>query len=95
MSRANADTATSQMVTAAEHEFLFSSLPPTLAQERLALGMVLVMAGAFLIVEVSLSTVRVPRVEAFVPAYDEARRRWSTATPECWTSVTHPRRRSA
>jgi signal transduction histidine kinase len=66
------DTSTSQMVGTAEHEFFFSSLPPTPAQERLALGMVLVMFGAFFIVEVYLSSLRLPRVDAFVPAYGVA-----------------------
>jgi signal transduction histidine kinase len=66
------DTTTSQMVGAAEQEFFFSSLPPTVAQERLALGMVLVMVGAFFIVASSLSSVQLPRLDAFVPAYGVA-----------------------
>ncbi len=55
-----------------EHDFILSSLSPSLAQKRLALGVVLVLLAVFFIISGPLSTIRLPRIDAFVPAYASA-----------------------
>jgi signal transduction histidine kinase len=55
-----------------EHDFILSSLSPSLAQKRLALGVVLVLLVAFFTTAGPLSTVQLARIDAFVPAYASA-----------------------
>jgi signal transduction histidine kinase len=56
-----------------EQDFIISSLSPSQAQKRLALGVVLVLLVAFFITEVGpLSTIQLGRIDAFVPAYATA-----------------------
>jgi signal transduction histidine kinase len=50
-------------------DFIISSLPPSLAQRRLALGVVLALMGAFVVAAGPLSTVPLARIDAFVPMY--------------------------
>jgi membrane-associated sensor protein len=55
-----------------EHDFILSSLSPSLAQERLALGVVLVLLAVFFVTSGPLSTIQLPRIDAFIPAYASA-----------------------
>jgi len=55
-----------------EQDFILSSLSPSLAQKRLALGVVLVLLVAFFIIAVLLSKVQLARIDAFVPIYAAA-----------------------
>jgi signal transduction histidine kinase len=55
-----------------EPHFILSSLPPSLVQKRLALAVVLALLTAFFITAGPLSSVQLPRVNAFVPAYAAA-----------------------
>jgi PAS domain S-box-containing protein len=57
------------MKTAEEQDFILSSLAPSMAQKRLALGVVLVLLVAFLLIAGPLSSVQLARIDAFVPAY--------------------------
>ena len=50
-------------------DFVISSLPPSLAQRRLALGVALTLMAAFLVTAGPLSTVPLPRIDAFLPMY--------------------------
>jgi len=50
-------------------DFIISSLPPSLAQRRLALGVALTLMAAFLVTAGPLSTVPLPRIDAFLPMY--------------------------
>src|SRR5258705_12913032 len=52
--------------------FTISSLPPSPAQRRLALGVVLALMAAFVVTAGPLSTVPLPRIEAFIPMYGTA-----------------------
>src|SRR5262249_5038699 len=54
------------------HEFVLSNLSPSVAQRRLALGVVLVLLVVFVIVAGPLSTLPLRRIDAFVPAYGTA-----------------------
>ena len=49
--------------------FVISSLPPSPAQRRLALGVVLALMAAFVVLAGPLSTVPLARIDAFVPMY--------------------------
>jgi len=53
-------------------DFIISSLPPSPAQRRLALGVVLVLMAAFVVTAGPLSTVQLARIEAFIPMYAAA-----------------------
>jgi signal transduction histidine kinase len=55
-----------------EHDFILSSLSPSLAQKRLALGVVLVLLAVYFITSGPLSAMRLPRIDAFIPAYASA-----------------------
>jgi len=55
-----------------EHDFILSSLSPSLAQKRLALGVVVVLLAVFFITLGPLSGIRLPRIDAFIPAYASA-----------------------
>ena len=55
-----------------EEGFILSSLSPSLAQKRLALGIVVFLAIAFLIMAGPLSTLQLPQVPAFIPVYATA-----------------------
>jgi hypothetical protein len=55
-----------------ERDFILSSLSPSLAQERLALGIVLFLAIAFLILAGPLSTIQLAPSNAFIPIYATA-----------------------
>src|ERR1700731_2836075 len=58
---------------AREPDFILSSLSPGLAQKRLALGVVLVLLAVFFITASGpLSAIRLPRIDAFIPAYASA-----------------------
>jgi signal transduction histidine kinase len=50
-------------------DYTISSLPPSPAQRRLALGVVLALMAAFVVTAGPLSTVRLARIDAFVPMY--------------------------
>jgi signal transduction histidine kinase len=50
-------------------DFIISSLPPSLAQRRLALGVVLALMAAFVVAAGPLSTIPLPRIDAFIPMY--------------------------
>src|SRR3989442_7507755 len=52
--------------------FTISSLPPSPAQRRLALGVVLALMAAFVVTAGPLSTVPLPRIDAFIPVYAAA-----------------------
>jgi signal transduction histidine kinase len=52
-----------------EPDFILSSLSPSLAQKRLALGVVLILLVAFFITAGPLASVQLARIDAFVPAY--------------------------
>jgi signal transduction histidine kinase len=54
------------------HEFVLSNLSPSVAQRRLALGVVLVLLVVFVIVAGPLSTLPLRRIDAFIPAYGTA-----------------------
>jgi signal transduction histidine kinase len=55
-----------------EQHFVLSHLPPSLAQRRLALAVVLALVIAFVITAGPLSTIQPGRIDAFVPAYASA-----------------------
>ena len=55
-----------------EQHFILSTLSPSLAQRRLALTVVLALLVAFVITAGPLSTIRLGRIGAFVPAYATA-----------------------
>ena len=55
-----------------EQDFILASLSPSLAQKRLALGVVLFLAIAFLIIAGPLSSFQLPQVPAFIPIYATA-----------------------
>jgi signal transduction histidine kinase len=55
-----------------EQDFIISSLSPSQAQTRLALGVVLVLFVAFFITAGFLSSIQLARIDAFVPAYATA-----------------------
>jgi signal transduction histidine kinase len=55
-----------------EQHFILSSLPPSPAQKRLALVLVLALLVAFLITDGALSTIQLGRIGAFIPAYATA-----------------------
>src|SRR5258708_18615231 len=55
-----------------EQDFVISSLSPSKAQKRLALGVVLVLFVAFLITAGFLSSIQLARIDAFVPLYAAA-----------------------
>ena len=55
-----------------EQDFLLSSLSPSPAQKRLALGVVLVLLLAFVIIAGLLSKLQLARIDAFVPIYASA-----------------------
>jgi signal transduction histidine kinase len=55
-----------------EQHFILSSLPPSRAQKRLAVVLVLVLLVAFLITDGALSTIQLGRINAFIPAYATA-----------------------
>lgn len=55
-----------------EQDFILSSLSPSLAQRRLALGIVVFLAIAFLIMAGPLSTLQLPQIPAFIPVYATA-----------------------
>jgi signal transduction histidine kinase len=52
-----------------EQHFVLSNLSPGPAQRRLALAVVLALLVAFFITAGPLSTIQLPRIDAFVPAY--------------------------
>ena len=52
--------------------FILSSLAPSPAQKRLALGVVIVLFVAFFITAGRLSTIQLARIDAFVPVYAAA-----------------------
>jgi signal transduction histidine kinase len=54
------------------HEFVLSNLSPSVAQRRLALGVVLVLLAVFVTVAGPLSTLPLRRIDAFVPVYGTA-----------------------
>jgi len=56
----------------APEPFVLSSLPPSRAQKRLALAVVLAMLVTFFLASGPLSRLHPPRVVAFVPAYTMA-----------------------
>src|SRR4029077_6165998 len=53
-------------------DFIISSLPPSPAQRRLALGVVLILIAAFVVTAGPLSTVQLARIDAFIPMYAAA-----------------------
>jgi signal transduction histidine kinase len=55
-----------------EQHFVLSSLPPSLAQRRLALAVAIALLVAFVITAGPLSTIQPRRIGAFVPAYATA-----------------------
>jgi signal transduction histidine kinase len=59
-------------VASEEQHFILSTLPPSLAQKRLALAVVLALLVAFVITVGPLSTIEPERIDAFVPAYATA-----------------------
>src|SRR3954468_14063088 len=54
------------------HEFVLSNLPPSTAQRRLALCVVLVLLVGFVIAAGPLSSVPLTRIDAFIPVYGTA-----------------------
>ena len=52
--------------------FILSSLAPSLIQKRLALGLVMFLLLAFVVIAGPLSTVQLRRIDAFIPAYATA-----------------------
>jgi hypothetical protein len=57
--------------TSAEHQFLLAALTPSQGQIRLALGVVVVLVIAF-VVTVPFTNTQLPRVDAFIPAFETA-----------------------
>jgi PAS domain S-box-containing protein len=55
-----------------EQDFILSSLSPSLVQKRLALGVVLFLAIAFVIIAGPLSTLQLPPINTFIPVYATA-----------------------
>jgi signal transduction histidine kinase len=55
-----------------EPDFILSSLSPSPAQKRLAVGVLLVLIAIFFITSGPLSAIRLPRIDAFIPAYASA-----------------------
>jgi PAS domain S-box-containing protein len=55
-----------------DQDFILSSLAPSLAQKRLAIGVVLFLLVAFLLTAGPLSSVQLARIDPFVPAYASA-----------------------
>ena len=55
-----------------DQHFVIANLPPSPAQKRLALAVVLVLLSAFFVTAGPLSSIRLPRIDAFVPAYAAA-----------------------
>jgi signal transduction histidine kinase len=55
-----------------EQDFILSSLSPSRAQKRLALGVVLFLAIVFLVTAGPLATLQLPPVDAFIPVYATA-----------------------
>lgn len=55
-----------------EQDFILSNLSPSSAQKRLALGIVLFLVIAFVVIAGPLSTVQLPRINAFIPIYATA-----------------------
>ncbi len=55
-----------------EQDFIISSLSPSLAQKRLALGVMLVLLVAFFIITWPLRGVQLARIDPFVPMYATA-----------------------
>jgi signal transduction histidine kinase len=55
-----------------EQHFILSSLSPSPAQRRLALGVTVILFVAFFITAGPISTVQLARIDAFVPAYASA-----------------------
>src|ERR1700681_3885324 len=55
-----------------EQHFILSTLPPSRAQKRIALVLVLALLVAFLITDGALSTIQLGRIDAFLPAYAKA-----------------------
>jgi hypothetical protein len=52
-----------------EQQFILSNLSPGPTQKRLALAVALALLVAFFFTAGPLSTIQLPRVDAFVPAY--------------------------
>jgi signal transduction histidine kinase len=52
-----------------EQDFMLSSLAPSRAQKRLAVAVVLVLLVAFFVTTAFLSTIKLPRIDAFIPMY--------------------------
>jgi signal transduction histidine kinase len=57
--------------TSGEHQFLLAALPPSQGQIRLALGVVTVLLVAF-VVTAPFTNTQLPRVDAFIPAFETA-----------------------
>jgi PAS domain S-box-containing protein len=55
-----------------EQDFILSSLSPSAVQKRLAIGVVLILGVAFLVIAGPLSRLRLPTLPAFVPLYATA-----------------------
>src|SRR5712664_2835107 len=53
-------------------DFIVSSLSPSPAQRRFALGVVLVLIEAYVVAAGPMSTVPLPRIDAFIPIYATA-----------------------
>ena len=72
--------------------FTIASLPPSPAQRRLALGVVLALMAAFVVTAGPLSTVPLPRIDAFIPTYGAAMfvNDSITAVPVSYTHLTLP-----
>jgi signal transduction histidine kinase len=52
-----------------EQDFMLSSLAPSRAQKRLALAVVLFLLVAFFVTTAFLSSIKLPRIDAFIPMY--------------------------
>jgi signal transduction histidine kinase len=55
-----------------DQHFVLSNLPPSASQKRLALAVALALFSAFFITAGPLSSLQLPRIDAFVPAYAAA-----------------------
>jgi signal transduction histidine kinase len=55
-----------------EQPFILSSLSPSRAQKRLAIGVALILLVTFIITAGALSNVQLARIDAFIPAYASA-----------------------
>ena len=55
-----------------EQYFILSSLSPSRAQKRLAIGVALILLVTFIITAGALSNVQLGRIDAFIPAYGSA-----------------------